>query len=61
MKKLEAKRLKKGDRVYFGTNKQDTGIVQEVGYTGFLTKWEDGQNGWIDFKDAEKVNREESL
>ena len=52
----EARALKPGIKVYFGNNENDTGIVEQIGYTGFSVKWEDGYIGWIDFKDAEDVH-----
>ena len=57
MTTAEAKKLRVGDPVIWGTDKNDRGEVVETGYCAVKIKWEDGQLGVIDVRDCQEVNR----
>jgi hypothetical protein len=56
MNEQEAKRLLPQAVVMWDNDPDDAGTVREVGYSGFAVDWANGQRGWIDFKDAERVS-----
>ena len=52
----EAKQLLKNTVVRWNNDPNDMGTVLELGPSGFLVDWENGQRGWIDYKDAQRVS-----
>jgi len=52
----EAKRLLKMTAVMWDNNPDDLGMVLEIGSNGFFVDWENGQRGWIDYRDAKRVS-----
>ena len=52
----QAKQLLTNTVIMWNNNPNDLGTVREVGYSGFLVDWANGQKEWIDFKDAKKVS-----
>jgi len=56
MTEKEARNLLPQTVVMWDRNPDDAGTVREVGYTGFAVDWANGQGGWIDFKDAERIS-----
>ena len=52
----EAKQLLKNTVVRWNNDPNDMGTVLELGLSGFLVDWENGQRGWIDYKDAQRVS-----
>ena len=57
MNSKSAKLLMVGEVVMWGMDKSDLGTVRQVTSHGFFVDWENGQRGWIDFRDAEKIHR----
>jgi hypothetical protein len=57
MNAREAKRLRVGDRVTWGGNAEDRGVVIEIGYCAVKIDWEDGQVGLIHHNDMRDVDR----
>ena len=51
----EAKRLLVGTVVMWDGDRDDLGTVRKVDDTAFYVDWENGQSGWIDHYDAEKI------
>lgn len=56
MNEKEARNISVGARVMWDNNHTDAGTVREVGYTGLSVDWDNGQNSWVDFEDAEQVS-----
>lgn len=52
----EAKLLLKQTVVMWDGNSDDLGTVLELSAGGFLVDWANGQRGWIDYRDADKVD-----
>jgi hypothetical protein len=52
----EARRLLPETVVMWDGNPNDLGTVVKFNFSGFYVDWADGQRGWIDYKDAEKVS-----
>ena len=61
MTEKEARKLKVGDRVYWGNDPRDQGLIVEVGKNGVNIRWENGQEGWIMFKDMIRVTKIEIM
>jgi hypothetical protein len=55
MTETQAKKLKAGDKVYWGEDKTDVGTIDAVSQQGFYITWRT-QNGWIAFTDCENVH-----
>jgi hypothetical protein len=55
----EAKQLLIKTVVMWDNNPADLGIVTELNLEGFLVEWQNGQKGWIDYQDAQKVERQQ--
>lgn len=55
MTEKEAKQLLIGTVVMWDNRKDDLGTVRILGPQGFFVDWENGQYGWIDFKDAKNI------
>jgi len=52
----DAKRLLKMTVVIWDNDPADSGVVLELGPAGFFVDWANGQRGWIDYKDAQRIN-----
>lgn len=52
----EAKRLLIGTVVMWEDNPSDLGTVRKLNPNGFYVDWENGQRGWIDYRDAKKIS-----
>lgn len=52
----EAKRLLINTVVMRNGNPDDMGTVLKLSPTGFFVDWENGQRGWIDYKDAQRIS-----
>ena len=55
MTKDEAKQLTILSTVMWDENPDDLGTVRELNPDSFLVDWQNGQLGFIDFQDAERV------
>jgi len=55
MTSREARSMLPGTVVMWDNDPENSGVVRELGRNGFYTNWQDGQAGWIDFQDADKV------
>jgi hypothetical protein len=56
MTEKEAKRLLIGTVVMWDTNQNDCGTVREVSPSAVFVDWENGQRGWIAFKDMKRIS-----
>lgn len=52
----EAKLLLVGTIVMWDDNPSDLGTVRKLCPTGVYIDWENGQRGWIDYRDAKKIS-----
>jgi hypothetical protein len=52
----EAKLLLVGTVVMWNGNPHDTGVVRRRNSSGFYVDWQNGERGWIDYRDAEKIS-----
>lgn len=52
----EAKRLLIGTVVMWNNDPDDLGTVRKLSPNGFYVDWENGQKGWIDYRDAKRIN-----
>jgi hypothetical protein len=52
----DARKLEVNTRVIWNNNAYDRGTVTKINPSGFYVRWDNGQQGWIDFRDAEKIN-----
>ena len=52
----EAKRVLLNTVIKWNGDPNDLGTVRKVSSTALYIDWENGQHGWIDFHDAEKVS-----
>lgn len=55
MTEKEARRLLVGTVVMWDGDKEDLGTVRKLIANGFYVDWANGQHGWIDFQDAQKI------
>ena len=51
----EARRLLVGTVMMWDGDQDDLGTVRKVDDIAFYVDWANGQHGWIDFYDAEKI------
>jgi len=51
----QAKNLLPGTIVVWNGDKEDLGTVRQISGDGFYVDWENGQRGWIDFRDAKRI------
>ncbi len=52
----EAQKLWIGSVVMWDSDSNDLGTVRKLNPNGFYVDWENGQRGWIDYKDAKKIS-----
>ncbi len=52
----EARELLIGAVVIRDGNPDDLGTVRKLNPNGFYVDWENGQRGWIDYKDTKKIS-----
>lgn len=56
MTEEEARKVLVGTVVMWDTDPDDLGTVKEFHHNGFFVEWKNGQSGWIDYQDAERVS-----
>ena len=56
MTEEEARRLLVRTVVMWDGDPTDLGTVRKFSWSGFYVDWENGQSGWIDYQDAERVS-----
>jgi len=62
MTELEMRKLKVGDVVSFlwdDGSSTGPGTVSGLIFRGISVTWDDGQNGWVDFRDGEHLVKKE--
>jgi len=52
----EAKQLLVGTVVMWDNDPDDLGTVRKLNPNGFYVDWQNGQCGWIDYRDAKKIS-----
>ena len=55
MNTKEAKLLLEKTVIMIFNDHDNLGTVLKLSPTGFLVDWQDGQRGWIDYRDAQEV------
>jgi len=51
----EATQLRPDTTVMWDNDPDDLGTVCKLNYGGFLVRWDNGQEGWIDCQDAARI------
>jgi hypothetical protein len=56
MSAKQARGLLVGNIVMWEGNPADLGTVRQIGRRGVLIDWENGESGWLDFQDMQRVS-----
>lgn len=56
MTEKQARELLRNTVVIWNNDPDDLGTVRKLSSTAFFVDWANGQDGWVDYRDAKKIS-----